>query len=71
MIGAMPLLMIENSSQQRSTGAAVESLRNESVNKADATNALLANLVIQSQVSVLPNNVTDVTEILPPSSDRT
>ncbi|WP_368508098.1 hypothetical protein [Bradyrhizobium lupini] len=28
----MPLLMIENSQQQRQTGAAVESLRNEMVN---------------------------------------
>ena len=63
----LPFLLIENSAQQRSTGAAVESLRNESINKADATNSLLANLVIQSQIAVLPP-VTDVAE-LPPSSD--
>lgn len=34
----MPILMIENSQQQRSTGAAVESFRNEMV-KANETNA--------------------------------
>jgi hypothetical protein len=33
----MPILMIENSQQQRSTGAAVESFRNEMV-KANQTN---------------------------------
>jgi hypothetical protein len=36
-IAWMPILMIENSQQQRSTGAAVESFRNEMV-KANETN---------------------------------
>jgi hypothetical protein len=36
-IAWMPMLMIENSQQQRSTGAAVESFRNEMV-KANETN---------------------------------
>jgi succinyl-CoA synthetase beta subunit len=30
-LGVMPVLMVENSQQQRSTGAAVESFRNEMV----------------------------------------
>jgi hypothetical protein len=65
----LPFLLIENSAQQRSTGAAVESLRNESVKNTDTTNTLLANLVIQSQVAVLPQaSFTDVAE-LPPSKD--
>lgn len=65
VLSTLPFLLIENSAQQRSTGAAVESLRNESVNKADTTNNLLANLIVRSQVSLLPQ-VTDVAE-LPPS----
>jgi hypothetical protein len=65
----LPFLLIENSAQQRSTGAAVESLRNESVKNTDTTNTLLANLVVQSQVAVLPQaSFTDVAE-LPPSKD--
>lgn len=37
----MPILLIENSQQQRQTGAAVESFRNEMVNANDQTMALL------------------------------
>lgn len=37
----MPVLMIENSQQQRSTGAAVESFRNEMVKSNQATANLL------------------------------
>ena len=37
----LPILMIENSQQQRSTGAAVESFRNEMVKANDATTAML------------------------------
>jgi hypothetical protein len=40
-ISWMPILMIENSQQQRSTGAAVESFRNEMVN----SNTMLLNNV--------------------------
>tara|TARA_B100001250_G_scaffold409901_1_gene435188 strand:+ start:1104 stop:1430 length:327 start_codon:yes stop_codon:yes gene_type:complete len=38
----MPMLMIENSQQQRQTGAAVESFRNESVKSSEASNQLFA-----------------------------
>ena len=39
----LPVLLIENSQQQRHTGAAVESFRNEMVRANDATNFLLTN----------------------------
>lgn len=38
----LPVLLIENSQQQRCTAAAVESFRNETINRTDLTNALLA-----------------------------
>lgn len=38
----MPILMIENSQQQRSTGAAVESFRNEMVKANEATLRLVS-----------------------------
>lgn len=37
----IPILMIENSQQQRSTGAAVESFRNEMVKSNEASNQIL------------------------------
>jgi hypothetical protein len=37
----LPILMIENSSQQRQTGAAVESFRNEMVQANDVTKQVL------------------------------
>ena len=37
----MPMLMIENSQQQRSTGAAVESFRNEMVKANDVSQRVL------------------------------
>lgn len=37
----LPMLLIENSQQQRQTGAAVESFRNEMVKANDATTQLL------------------------------
>ena len=40
----LPILMIENSAQQRSTSAAVESFRNESVKRSDAANMLLCHM---------------------------
>ena len=42
-IAWMPVLMIENSQQQRQTGAAVESFRNEMVQANATTTELLAN----------------------------
>ena len=41
----LPLLLIENSQMQRQTGAAVESLRNETVNRATALIAGMHNVV--------------------------
>lgn len=41
-IAWMPILMIENSQQQRQTGAAVESFRNEMVKANAQTTELLA-----------------------------
>jgi len=40
-IAWLPMLMIENSQQQRQTGAAVESFRNEMVKANDATTQIL------------------------------
>ena len=48
----MPVLLIENSKQQRSTAAAVESLRNE---KVSTTNQFL-NVLASAPRSVLINN---------------
>jgi hypothetical protein len=42
-IAWMPVLMIENSKQQRQTGAAVESFRNEMVKANESTANLLSN----------------------------
>ena len=46
-INLLPFLLIENSQQQRSTAAAVESLRNETVTRTDTTNTLLYTLAQQ------------------------
>lgn len=47
----MPLLMIENSGQQRQTGAAVESFRNEMVKAQHASHELFANAISSSNQS--------------------
>ena len=44
-IAWLPILMIENSQQQRQTGAAVESFRNEMVQSNALTNHLMMNTV--------------------------
>jgi hypothetical protein len=54
----MPMLMIENSQQQRSTGAAVESFRNEMVKNNEVSQRVLlatANITQQTQTMVLEN----------------
>lgn len=51
-IAWMPLLMIENSQQQRQTGAAVESFRNEMVK----SNQVTAEILIASHNSKLLGN---------------
>jgi len=65
VITTIPMLMIENSAQQRGTGAAVESLRNEMVTKATITNQILANILVPNQVNSLtptPVQVFELTE---------
>lgn len=51
---SIPILLIENSSRQRSTGSAVESMRNEMVTRANTTNAILGNIVVKANVQTLP-----------------
>ena len=46
-VNLMPVLLIENSQQQRSTSAAVESFRNESVKRSDVLNQVLVHAVNQ------------------------
>jgi len=48
----MPILMIENSQQQRSTGAAVESFRNEMVKANESSQKVLAATVKQNLIEV-------------------
>lgn len=66
VVSAMPLLLIENSAQQRSTASAVESMRNEMIDKTSITNQLLANVVVAANVASLPS--TDVPFAELPSS---
>lgn len=46
-INLLPILLIENSQQQRSTSAAVESFRNETVKQSGVLNQVLAHAVNQ------------------------
>jgi hypothetical protein len=55
----MPMLTIENSQQQRSTGAAVESFRNEVVKSNEENRQLYIDGLIQN--GVLPVNITPIT----------
>lgn len=66
VVSTIPLLMIENSAQQRSTASAVESLRNETIDRTDITNKLLANVIVSASVSELPSADVPFAE-LPPS----
>lgn len=54
----LPILMIENSQQQRSTGAAVESFRNEMVKSNEVSQRVLlsaAGVPQQAQTMILEN----------------
>jgi hypothetical protein len=63
-IAWMPMLLIENSGQQRQTGAAVESFRNEMVKSNETSQkVLLASLGFQRQQDQNP-----VLEISPPKA---
>lgn len=65
-INMLPILLIENSQQQRQTGAAVESFRNESVKQ----NNTLAQVLVQGLNNHLLNSVEETrVEILPPNAD--
>lgn len=66
VVGAMPFLLIENSAQQQRTNAAVESMRNEMINKAEITNTILANMIVGTRVTQLPQEP-EVTDLLPSS----
>jgi hypothetical protein len=57
-IAWLPILMIENSQQQRSTGAAVESFRNEMVKNNEVNQRVLlatAGIPQQTQTMILEN----------------
>lgn len=66
VLSTLPLLLIENSAQQRSTASAVESMRNEMMDKSDMTNNLLANVIVGARVTQLPSSDVPFAE-LPPS----
>lgn len=57
----MPMLTIENSQQQRHTGAAVESFRNEVVKANDENKNLYIDMMQQN--GILPVNVTPFTNL--------
>ena len=56
----MPMLTIENSQQQRSTSAAVESFRNEVV-KANETNRQIYINELANNFGIIPANITPIT----------
>lgn len=53
-IAWMPVLMVENSQQQRQTGAAVESFRNEMVKSNEVSQQVLLASVQASNMALLP-----------------
>jgi hypothetical protein len=67
----MPMLTIENSQQQRSTSAAVESFRNEVV-KANETNRQLYINELTNNFGIIPANITPITNtnLIEPTGDR-
>jgi hypothetical protein len=67
----MPMLTIENSQQQRSTSAAVESFRNEVV-KANETNRQIYINELANNFGIIPANITPITNtnLIEPTGDR-
>jgi hypothetical protein len=55
-ISLMPMLLVENSGQQRSTGAAVESFRNEMVKANQTSQQILLHTAQANARLVEPNN---------------
>jgi hypothetical protein len=49
----LPVLLIENSKQQRQTGAAVESFRNETVRNAEANREVAQRMIQSSQPNIM------------------
>lgn len=49
----LPVLLIENSQQQRSTGAAIESFRNEMVKSNETTVQVLLSQIDQSEIKLV------------------
>jgi hypothetical protein len=58
-IAWMPIMMIENSQQQRQTGAAVESFRNEMVKANEATTKVLLASVNRQNMIEIKNEIDD------------
>lgn len=54
----IPVLLIENSQQQRHTSAAVESFRNETIQRTDLTNAIL--LQASNPQEILPVSLKEI-----------
>jgi hypothetical protein len=61
----MPMLLIENSQQQRSTGAAVESFRNEMM-KSNESNQQMLDSVANMYLDICEAQGVDVSEYLEP-----
>lgn len=59
-VNLLPVLLIENSQQQRSTGAAVESLRNETAKQGGVINQVLTHAV---NLSLLPPSPIEETSV--------
>lgn len=68
VVGLIPMLLIENSAQQRSTGAAVESFRNETVKRNDTLNQLLAHTATQT-ANLLNYSVPPEIKIIEPGQE--
>ena len=63
IVSTIPLLLIENSAQQRSTGSAVESMRNEIVKKSEVTNTILANIAFANDMAQLQPTPVTIAEL--------
>lgn len=69
-VGWMPMLLIENSQQQRSTGAAVESFRNEMV-KANESNQQILEGVANMYLDICEAQGINIQMLDPNSEDQT
>lgn len=67
-VNLLPILLIENSQQQRSTSAAVESFRNETVKNSGVLSQILLHAVNQ-QAALASVQEADVKILSPESTD--